>query len=120
MGEALSAEQMAALMAMFPLIGKASDRFAKDSDKLAGTPLDTTTTIESVKSPDQMTQAQQQQQGQSGSGGGIGGLLAKKIIKQEPPKQRSTVMTTHNEVLEVATSVAESDLALPKDFKEKK
>jgi len=29
-------------------------------------------------------------------------------------------MTTHTEVLEVATTVAASDLAIPADFKEKK
>jgi hypothetical protein len=103
---------------MFPLIAKASDRMAKDSDKLSGTPLEMTSTIESVKSPDQMTQAQQQQQ--QPTGGGIGGMLAKKMIKKEEPKQRSTVMTTHHEVLEVATTVAASDLAIPPDFKEKK
>jgi hypothetical protein len=117
----MSAEQMASLMAMFPLIAKASDRMAKDADKLSGTPLDVMSTIESVKSPDQMTQAQQQQQQSSQStGGGIGGMLAKKMMKKEEPKQRSTVMTTHNEKLEVATSVAASDVAIPSDFKEKK
>lgn len=115
----MSAEQTAALIAMFPLIAKANERMAKDADKLAGTPLEVTSTIESVKSPDQMAQAQQQQS-QSSSGGGISGMLAKKMIKKEEPKQRSTVMTTHHEVLEVATTVAASDLAIPPDFKEKK
>jgi hypothetical protein len=115
----MSAEQTAQIMAMFPLIAKASERMAKDGDKLAGTPLDVMTTIESVKSPDQMTQAQQQQSSQP-AGGGISGMLAKKMMKKEDPKQRSTVMTTHHEVLEVATTVAASDLAIPADFKEKK
>jgi hypothetical protein len=114
----MSPDQAAALMAMYPLIAKASDRMAKDGDKLSGTPLDVTATIESVKSPDQMTQAQQQSN--QPTGGGISGMLAKKMMKKEEPKQRSTVMTTHNEVLEVATTVAASDLAIPPDFKEKK
>ena len=114
----MSPEQAAALVAMFPLIAKANDRLAKDSDKLSGTPLEVTSTVESVKSPDQMTQAQQQQQ--QPTGGGISGMLAKKMMKKEEPKQRSTVMTTHHEVLEVATTVAASDLAIPPDFKEKK
>jgi len=114
----ISADQTAAVMAMFPLIAKASDRMAKDSDKLAGTPLDTTTTVESVKSPDQMTQAQQQSN--QSTGGGIGGMLAKKMMKKDEPKQRSTVFTSHHEVLEVATSVSPTDVAIPPDFKEKK
>lgn len=115
----ISPEQMAAVMAMYPLLTKASERMAKDSDKLSGTPLDITMTVDAVKSPDQMTQAQQQQSSQP-AGGGISGMLAKKMMKKEDPKQRSTVMTTHHEVLEVATTVAASDLAIPADFKEKK
>jgi hypothetical protein len=115
---AMSAEQMAAVLAMFPLVGKAMERMQKDGDKLKGTPLDTTTTVESVKSKDQLTQAQSQSSGSSG--GGIGGLLAKKIIKKEEPKARSTIFTTHHEVLEVSTSVSPADLAIPADFKEKK
>jgi hypothetical protein len=75
-------------------------------------------TVDAVKSPDQMTQAQQQQSQNQPKG--IGGLLAKKIVKTDEPKARSTVMTTHHLVLELATSVAASDLAIPADFKEKK
>ncbi len=115
---AISAEQMATVLAMFPLVGKAMERMQKDSDKLAGTPLDTTTTFEAIKSKEQLAQAQQAQP--QSSGGGIGGLLAKKMIKKEEPKARSTIFTTHHEVLEVATTVAPSDLAIPTDFKEKK
>jgi hypothetical protein len=116
---AISAEQMAQVLAMFPLVGKAMDRMQKDGDKLAGTPLDTTTTFESVLSKDQLTEAQASSSNQKG-GGGIGGLLAKKIIKQEPPKARSTIMTTHHEVFEVTPSAAPTDVAIPADFKEKK
>lgn len=116
---AMSAEQMATVLAMFPLVGKAMDRMQKDGDKLTGTPLDTTTTFETVLSKDQLTQAQADSSANKG-GGGLGGLLAKKIIKKEDPKARSTIFTTHHEVLEVATSVAPTDLAIPADYKEKK
>jgi hypothetical protein len=47
-------------------------------------------------------------------------MLAKKIIKKEEPKARSTIFTTHHEVIEVSTSVAPADVAIPADFKEKK
>ncbi len=113
----MSPEQAAQLLALFPLVGKAMERMQKDGDKLAGTPLDTTMTFESVKSKEQMTQSQQQQ---SSGGGGIGGLLAKKMMKKDAPSQRSTIMTSHHQVLEVSKSVAASDLAIPADFKEKK
>jgi hypothetical protein len=119
---AMSAEQMATVLAMFPLVGKAMDRLQKDGDKLAGTALDTTTTFESVMSKDQLTQAQasNSSSSSSGGGGGISGMLAKKIIKKEEPKARSTIFTTHHEVIEVSTSVAPADVAIPADFKEKK
>ncbi len=115
---AISAEQMATVLAMFPLLSKATERMQKEGDKLSGTPLDTTATFEAVKSKDQLTEAQAASS--KNKGGGIGGLLAKKIIKQEEPKARSTIFTTHHEVLEVSTSVAPPDTALPADFKEKK
>ena len=113
----LSAQQMATVLAMFPLVKKGMDRMAKDGDKLAGAALDTTTTFEAVKTKEQLAESQQQSQS---SGGGIGGLLAKKIAKKEEPKARSTIFTTHHEVLELATSVAAADLAIPADYKEKK
>jgi len=116
---AISAEQMAAMLAMFPLIGKATDRMQKDAGKLAGTPLETTTTFEAVRSKDQLIEAQESS-AKSSSGGGIGGLLAKKMIKKEEPKARTIIATTHHEVLEVSMSVAPADLAIPADFKEKK
>jgi hypothetical protein len=118
--EAMSAEQMAAVLAMFPMVGKAMERMQKGGDKVSGTALETTTTFESVMSKDQLTQAQAQQQSGGSGGGGIGGMLAKKIVKKEEPKQRSTIMTMHHEVLEIATSVTPEDLAIPADFKEKK
>lgn len=117
----MSPEQMAQVMALFPLFGKAMERMQKDGDKLSGTPLDTTMTLESVKSKEQMTQQSQQSSSSSG-GGGIGGMLAKKMMKKkdEAPSARATVFTTHHQFLEVSKSVAASDLAIPPDFKEKK
>jgi hypothetical protein len=113
--ETISPAQAAQLMALFPLVSKALDRAAKDADKLAGTPLDTTMTIEAVKSPEQMTQEQQ-----SGGGGGLGGMLGRKIMKKDSPKPRTLIMTSHTQVLEIGKSVDAADLAVPPDFKEKK
>jgi hypothetical protein len=115
---AISAEQMAQVLAMFPLVGKAQARMTKDGDKLAGTPLETTVVFETVKSKEVFEQ--EQKQAASSGGGGIGGLLARKIIKKGPPTQRGTIMTTHLETLEISTSVASDDLAIPAGFKEKK
>jgi len=115
----LSAEQAAAVLAMYPGVGKAMERMAKEGDKLSGTPLESTTTFEAVLSDEQWAQAKADQQKSSG-GGGLSGMLAKKIMKKEEPKQRATIFTTVHQFLEVAKSVAAADLAIPADYKEKK
>ena len=50
----MSAEQMATVMAMYPAIKQAAERLQKESPKLQGTPLATTTTVEGVKSKEEV------------------------------------------------------------------
>ena len=114
----LAAEQMATVLAMYPMLKTANERLKKEGTKLQGTPLASTTTFEAVKSK-AMIEEETKQQSSSG-GGGIGGMLARKVMKKDPPKPRATVFTLTHEYQEVATSVAATDLAIPPDFKEKK
>ena len=109
----MSAEQMATLMAMFPLFQKASDRLKQEGNKLDGTPLAQTTVFESVKSKEAMSQPNES------GGGGLGGMLARRLKKDEG-KPRSTIFTMNYDVLEVGTNVAPDDVAVPAGFKEKK
>ena len=111
----MSPEQMAAVMAMYPMLQRAMERMKAEGTKLDGTPLATTMVFESVKSKEQMAQQTQQS-----SGGGLGGMLARRVMKKEDPKQRATIFTIQTEYLEVSTSVADADLAIPAGFKEKK
>lgn len=114
----MSAEQMAMVMAMYPMLKQASDRLSKEGSKLQGTPLATTTTFELVKSKEQM--AQQAENSGSG-GGGLGGMLARKLAKKDgDAKPRATIFTIIGETQEVATSVAPADIDLPAGFKEKR
>jgi hypothetical protein len=114
----MSAEQMAVVMAMYPMLKQASERLAKESVKLQGTPLATTTTFEAVKSRAQMTQ---QAEGSKSGGGGLSGMLARRIAKKDgDDKPRATIFTVVSETQEVATSVAPGDIDLPAGFKEKK
>jgi hypothetical protein len=114
---ALSAEQMSMVLAMYPLIGKAMERMQKEGDKLSGTPLDTTMQFDAVMSDEQLAQAKTDQQK---PGGGLSGMLAKKLMKKEDPKQRATIFTSNHQFLEVSKTVAPTDLAIPADYKEKK
>lgn len=112
----MSAEQMAAVLAMFPLVGKAQERLRKENVSLDGTPLAVTTTVEAVKTKEQVAEESKQ----SGGGGGLGGMLARKMMKKDEPKQRATIFTVNHEVQEISTSVTAAELQIPADFKEKK
>ena len=114
---AMSAEQMAALLAMFPQIKQAMERLRKEGASAQGTPLQTRTTFEAVKSKEQM--AQQAESNSGGGGGGLGGMLARKMMKKEEPKARSLVLTIDSEVQEVSTSVPPTELEIPAGFKQK-
>ncbi|MGH9371869.1 MAG: hypothetical protein ACRD15_10100 [Vicinamibacterales bacterium] len=111
----LSAEQMAALTAMDPMLKDAMERLKTEGAKLEGTPLATTTVFEAVKTKEQMAE-----QGQQSGGGGLGGMLARRMMKKGDDKPRSTVFTINHETLEVTPSVAATDLEIPAGFKEKK
>jgi hypothetical protein len=111
-----SAQQLVAAVAAFPMMKNAMRKMQQEGSKLQGTPLETTTVFESVKSKEQIAEMRQQEP----SGGGIRGMLARKIAKKEEPNARATIVTIHNEYLEVSKSVVSSDVAVPADFTEKK
>lgn len=112
---AISAEQMAAVAAMYPMIKQAMDKMNTEKVNLKGTPLATTMTFEGVKSKAQM---EEQSKNSGGGGGGIGGMLARRIAKKsDDTKPRATIFTINNETLEIATSLAPTDLDVPAGFK---
>jgi hypothetical protein len=113
--QGLSPEQMAAVLAMYPMVSKAMERLKSEGTKLEGTPLATTTVFEAVKSKEAMAQ----QQNQQNNSGGLGGMLARKMMKRED-KPRATIFTINHEVLEVTSNVTPEDLQIPAGFKEKK
>lgn len=111
----MSADQMAAAYALFPMMKDAMERWQKEAGDLDGTPLASTMTVEAVKSPEDMQREQE-----NGGGGGLTGMFAKKLMKHDDAKPRATIVTMNHEVLEISTSVTADDLAIPAGFKEKK
>ena len=109
----VSAEQMAAVMAMYPMLKQAMERLKSEGTKLQGTPLATTTVFEAVKSKEQMAESTQ-----SSGGGGLRERLARKMMKRDD-KPRATVFTLNHETLEVAPAVSAEDLQIPAGFKQK-
>ena len=131
-----SAQDMASAMAMYPAMKPALEKMAAEGRKLQGTPVLTVTTIDAVKSAEQVAAEQSSASSSSSSGSstptGVGGLLGglgKRMAQRKsndapaPPaaqKDRVTVVTTTSEVLKVATTVSADEVAVPAGFKETK
>ena len=123
----VSAEQMAAAMAMYPMMKQALGRMSAEGGKIDGTAIQTTTTMDAVKSAEQIAEeAKAGDNDSKGASGGAGGLLggfAKKMAQKkmggdDAAKPRITFMTMTNEVLKVVTDVSPADVAVPAGFKE--
>jgi len=133
--EGASPQDMASAMALYPMMKPALEKMAAEGSKMQGTPILTTTTMDAVKSADEVA-AEKQSAGEtkaptSSSPTGVGGLIGgfgrrmaqKKAADDSTasaPKDRATVVTTTSEVLKVATTVAAEDVAIPAGFKESK
>lgn len=107
----MTADQLAALLAMHPGFKDAQARLAQEADKLAGTSILTTLTLESVKNPADASS--------SGGGRGLGGL-AGRLMRREKPGEKKKVFTSTHETMSVATSASDADVSIPADFKERK
>ena len=126
----VSAEQMAAVMALYPMMKQALGKMSSDGSQIDGTPILTTTTTDAVKSPEQIAEEAKANESDSkaDAGGGVGGLLggfakkmaAKKMGGDDAGKPRTTFMTMNTEVLKVVTDVTPADVAIPAGFKENK
>ncbi len=134
-----SADEMAAAMATYPMMKEAIDRMRVESVTMDGTPVQTVTTIDAVKSADQIAaeREQQQQQGSTvgvipvptsragavaGVLGGVGRRMANRNKGEAAAADpgRVTFMTMTNDVLKVETTVSDTEVALPAGFKEAK
>ena len=125
----VSAEQMAAAMALYPMMKQALGKMTTDGSKIDGTPILTTTTMDTVKSAEQIAEeAKSSDSDSKADSGSVGGLLggfakkmaAKKMGGDDAGKARATFMTMTNEVLKVTTDVTSADIAVPAGFKENK
>ncbi|MEO7191197.1 MAG: hypothetical protein ABI051_09090 [Vicinamibacterales bacterium] len=119
-GESFAADmqQMASVMALYPSFKNMASKMETEGKKLQGTPLSTTMTFETVRSEEQMKEAASQQ---PSSSGGASGMLARRIMgNRGQPQQRSKLLTSTSEMLSVATTVSEADVAIPAGYKEKK
>jgi hypothetical protein len=130
-----SPQDMAQAVAMYPAMKPAIEKMATEGRKMQGTPVLTVTTIDAVKSAEQMASEQKAGTDSSSSSGdsaptSVGGLLGgfgKRMAQRKSndtaasaPKDRATVVTTTTEVLKVATAVSPEEVAVPQGYKEVK
>jgi hypothetical protein len=107
----ISAEQMATIAAIYPMVKPAMDRLGQERRALKGTALATTMTFEGVKS-----KAQVEADSKSSSGSGLSGMLARRVMKKND-SPRAVIMTIISETLEIAPTVAATDVEVPAGFK---
>jgi hypothetical protein len=123
-----SAAQMAMMQKMYPMVGKAMEKFQSESADMSGTPMLTVMKIETVPGVEQRAQNTQQASKEDDSTPtSIGGLLGgfgrkmgrKSADKESSPDGRSTLMTTTSETLSISTNVGDGDIGIPAGFKER-
>ena len=122
-----SPQDMASVMAIYPMLKPALEKMNAEQSKVEGTAIVTTVKIEAVKSAEQIAQEQKQTEESSKPNltGGVGGLLgglarraAQKKVDGDGPQPRAMVMTTTSELLKVANAVSDADVAVPAGFKQ--
>jgi hypothetical protein len=120
----VSADQMAMVLAMYPMLRQAMDRMNAEGGQVEGTAILSTMTFDAVRSAEQArTEAKEEAQPATGRGlGGMLGGLARRARRSEPeePKQRATFLTSTVEVLKLSTDVPADAVAVPTGFKETK
>ena len=121
-------------MAMFPGLKEAFARLSRED--FGGTAIQTTTTVDAVKSAEQMKEQQSvsAQQRRTHSRTAEPGVDRRRDRRLHAPAAaataegpappdanpaRSTFMTMNNEVLKIASNVTAADVAMPAGFKER-
>lgn len=128
----VSAQQMAMVTAMYPMLKPAIAKMSAEGGKIDGTAILTVTTMDAVKSAEQVAAEASQTQEESPSkpptsvGGLLGGFAKRAAAKKAAAndegkdKSRATFMTATTEVLKFSTNVSAEDVAIPAGFKETK
>lgn len=129
----VSPDAMAAAAAMYPMLVDAMKRVHVEGEKVDGTPVQTTMTIDGVEDPNAPKDESSTSSSEPTTPTGLGGFLAKKMMQKNKdkekdqasgdaealPKGHSRVMTIYQELQSVSTDVTAADVAVPEGFKEK-
>jgi hypothetical protein len=137
MGLDAAARDLAQAMAMYPGLKEAMAKFDREKVNMEGTAVQSVMTFQTVMTPEQAAQAKNRDDEKPSSPvAGLGGMLgrfgrkkpAEDAKDKEPAKtsaapaspNKSTIMTSTNDLLSVSTAVSASDVEIPAGFKLKK
>ena len=128
---AVDAQQMAAALAMYPMLDDAMKRMQVESVKLDGTAVLTVMSVDAVMNAAQqaeLAKAQQEQKAEESkmprSLGGLAGRLGRRVIQKDEPAANATpgranFMTVQHEVIKVSATASDADVQLPAGFRQK-
>ena len=124
----LDAQQMAAVLAMYPMMQGAMARFQAENVNMDGTPVLTTVKFETVANPQQAAAEKDEKKDApptsvGGLAGALGGRLGRRVLGGNKDDQaatttgRATVLTMEHETLKVTPAATHADVAIPAGFK---
>jgi hypothetical protein len=124
----LDAQQMATVLAMYPMMGEAMKKMQAENVNLDGTAVMTTISVDAVGNPKEsgtQTQAQPKEEEAPRSLTGLAGRLGRRIAKKDDAPapaaatdpNRATFLTMQHDVLSVTPNATDADLQVPAGFK---
>jgi hypothetical protein len=116
----IDAAQMSMLLASYPAFKEMTAKMSAEAKKLEGTPLVVVTTMEAVKSAEQMKASASASGAPNPTGGLAGRLAARMGPKPKAAEQKTKAFSSSNETISISTTVTDADIAIPAGFKEKK
>ena len=120
-------QQLAALLATNPQFAEAMKKLQEKQVDMSGSPIRTTMVFESVASPEQQKQqaAEDKESTPTSVGGLLGGIGKKMMKKKEAPAEeggtpgRTKMFTSTSTIVSAGSSVPDTEVTIPADFKEK-
>jgi hypothetical protein len=120
----VSADQMAAIAALYPALTEAMTKLEAEKVDMEGTTVLSTLTVETVPSKAEAAEVQREESAPASVGGALGGLARRMGRRtQEEPQSESgpaAIMTVTSELLSVSVGVGPEAVEIPAEFRERR
>jgi hypothetical protein len=121
----VSADQMAAIAALYPALTEAMAKLEAEKVDMEGTTVLSTLTVETVPSKQEAAEGVRREESAPSVGGALGGLARRMGRRSQPEEPKteagpSTIMTVTSELLSVGTDVGAEAVEIPEGFRERR